>query len=295
MGSGFSPEGTSKAWGLQPSASVLGKCSASFALWRLRHSGSVERSGLPDCNTNILCWGLRGHISHNAYYDGTRRVFAGQFSAGNSHVVRAGELPRAINTDCDVDLIHVYLPNESLVSAATEIGAAGIPELCPRQYSRDHALDAIMNLLVQELAYPDALSSLMVDHVSAALALHLLRSRSTWSAKRSRAVGALAPWQVERIKDFLLSRLSDELSLAGLAAELGISPFHFARGFRHATGMPPFEFQRQLRVARAKELLRGTSLSVEEIAAEVGYTGSAFSRLFSRMTGVSPSRFRGIG
>jgi AraC-like DNA-binding protein len=72
-----------------------------------------------------------------------------------------------------------------------------------------------------------------------------------------------------------------------------LSESHFGRLFRDETGVAPMKFLRDLRIARACELLRRTHLHVAEIAYDVGYSDPAyFSRLFHRQTGTSPRAYR---
>ena len=50
--------------------------------------------------------------------------------------------------------------------------------------------------------------------------------------------------------------LTDTLALEELAEVAGLSPFHFARQFKTATGHPPHDYLIRLRVDRAQELIR---------------------------------------
>jgi AraC-like DNA-binding protein len=85
----------------------------------------------------------------------------------------------------------------------------------------------------------------------------------------------------------------ERLPLAALAEIAGFSPFHFARLFRHATGIPPGKFQAALRLERAKRLLLTTDLSVTEICFAVGYDSlGTFTTRFTELVGVPPGRLR---
>ncbi|MGD8921352.1 MAG: AraC family transcriptional regulator [Gammaproteobacteria bacterium] len=94
--------------------------------------------------------------------------------------------------------------------------------------------------------------------------------------------------------EILNDRLDEKISLAEFAAEFGLSPFHFARVFKRATGFPPHEYQLQLRVARAQELLRSDlGKTIAEIACELGFSDeSHFRRHFRRIVGTTPGQFR---
>jgi AraC family transcriptional regulator len=95
--------------------------------------------------------------------------------------------------------------------------------------------------------------------------------------------------------EFMRASLSLPISLADIAASAGLSPYHFLRVFRSATGMPPFRFLTRMRIDAARRLLQDGGLSVTEIAALCGFsTASQFSTAFRRETGMAPSEFRRV-
>lgn len=107
------------------------------------------------------------------------------------------------------------------------------------------------------------------------------------------ANGGLAPWAKRRCLELMRARLSEDLCLEELAAETGLSLFHFARMFKQSVGVPPRVYLTQLRMERASELLRCTELSITEIAQEVGYSSSqVLARIFIKHYRRSPSDHR---
>ncbi|WP_046114280.1 AraC family transcriptional regulator [Aquincola tertiaricarbonis] len=77
-----------------------------------------------------------------------------------------------------------------------------------------------------------------------------------------------------------------------LAAEAALSRSAFYERFSKALGLPPMEYLQAWRMALAKDLLRGQSMSVQQIAERVGYgSASTFSMAFSRVVGMAPGRF----
>lgn len=92
----------------------------------------------------------------------------------------------------------------------------------------------------------------------------------------------------------ILEQPDCEIDFAALAAELGLSYSGFRKKFRRITGMPPGQYQQQLRLNRACEWLRHGNLTISEIATRLGYESVFyFSRLFKRKLGVAPSAYRG--
>lgn len=107
------------------------------------------------------------------------------------------------------------------------------------------------------------------------------------------AKGGLAPWQIRRVTEAIGAEPAASLSLATLAALVGLSPFHFARAFRASLGVPPHRYQKRLRIERAAALLEQGRLSVTEAALAVGYESSqALSRAFRQETGASPGAWQ---
>ncbi|WP_085655848.1 AraC family transcriptional regulator [Pseudomonas sp. B11(2017)] len=97
---------------------------------------------------------------------------------------------------------------------------------------------------------------------------------------------------VVHAKELLHAQLAAPPSLEELAAAVNLSPFHFARVFRRATGMPPHTWLMQQRIARARGLLQGGCLPVE-VAAQLGFADqSHLSRQFKQVYGVGPAAYR---
>jgi AraC family transcriptional regulator len=105
--------------------------------------------------------------------------------------------------------------------------------------------------------------------------------------------GGLAPWVQRRCFDFMQGHLSEDISLEDLAAEAQLSPFHFARMFKHSVGVPPRIYLTRIRMEKACELLEKTDLPVTEIAFEVGYSSNqAFARVFLKERNMTPTAYR---
>ena len=100
------------------------------------------------------------------------------------------------------------------------------------------------------------------------------------------------PQAVARAKELLHGRMAEPPSLEQLAAAVNLSPFHFARVFRRATGLPPHAWLQQRRLEQARALLQGgcTPLSV---AMQLGFADqSHLTRQFKRVYGVGPGEYR---
>lgn len=161
-------------------------------------------------------------------------------------------------------------------------------ELRPRL----HADDPMLARLVYGMATQGA------DGAGAAMrevSTRLLTSHASRRFERPSplARGGLSSPSLRRVLDSIEAGLEGPLPLAALAAEARVSPFHFAREFKHATGIPPHRYVIRRRVDRAMLLLACRKLSVADVARRAGFThASHLARHMRQLTGLTPDRFR---
>lgn len=93
---------------------------------------------------------------------------------------------------------------------------------------------------------------------------------------------------IRRVREFLRENVAENVKLQTLAEIARLSPFHLNRAFRAQIGLPPHEFQNQLRIEKALKLI-AQKKSFAEIAFELGFSDqSHFNRFFKRYLGVTP-------
>ncbi len=96
-----------------------------------------------------------------------------------------------------------------------------------------------------------------------------------------------------RARDLLRDPLEPSPSIADLAREVQISPFHFIRQFEAVFGVTPHQFRIQARLDAAKRLLAMGQHSVTDVCMEVGFSSlGSFSSLFTARIGETPSAYR---
>lgn len=110
---------------------------------------------------------------------------------------------------------------------------------------------------------------------------------------RNEPVRRLAPWQVRRAVELLISSISTDCSVAALADACGLSPSHFAHAFRTTMGVPPHKWLLLHRIGHAREMMEQTDKTLAEIALTCGFADqSHFTRTFRSMVGRSPAVWR---
>ena len=105
--------------------------------------------------------------------------------------------------------------------------------------------------------------------------------------------GGLSPMKLRRVRDRIEASLEEPPTLGSLAADVGLSLFHFAREFRRTTGSSPHRYILRRQLDRATILLADRSLAVVDVAAASGFAhASHLARHLRRRTGLSPDAFR---
>ena len=104
----------------------------------------------------------------------------------------------------------------------------------------------------------------------------------------------LNPHKQVHLARLLLDRSYDApITIEDLSREVALSPYYLIRAFRHVYKQTPHQYLVGQRIARAKELLRNSDLSITEICAAVGFESlGSFSTLFRKVAGLSPSAYR---
>ena len=115
-----------------------------------------------------------------------------------------------------------------------------------------------------------------------------------WSAHDvDEASSVLSIRAFDRVKDYIDTHLDRDLTLADLANVAELSPSHFLKSFKEATGQTPHRYLTECRVARARKALETTDSSIAEIAYDAGFASqSHMTDVFRTHLNISPGRYR---
>lgn len=110
---------------------------------------------------------------------------------------------------------------------------------------------------------------------------------------RLEATEAQALVRISKVIDYLEQNYHNRIYLDELAGMSFMSTRNFQRIFKKAVGSSPTVYLQQIRLQKARKLLRETELSVTDIAIETGFgDGNYFIKCFKKATGITPIKFR---
>jgi AraC-like DNA-binding protein len=164
---------------------------------------------------------------------------------------------------------------------------------CADDASRSPTMTATLQLLVAESMLAGPASTFVLQRLADILLVHALRELVTRSGGDPRKLAAIANPAIHNSLELIHRDLAMPWTVAALAKRVGMSRSTFAERFTALVGEPPLQYLARWRMARAGELLRGSTTRVSEIAASVGYTSvPSFNKAFNKWQGVTPTAFR---
>lgn len=219
------------------------------------------------------------------------RAHRARSQPGNAILMGAGQ-GSVWHCSDSIDELHVFLDPAILDEVGQEIGGRNFQLLDGVAIVEPTIRDICMQLLA-EIEHPGMGTRLFADTMAHALALQLIRRRSTARPLDPPRRMLMTARQLRAATDYVESHLRHDLSLDSLAAAPAMSPFRFARAFKQATGQSPRQYVITRRIERAKQLLRSCHRDIADIADLVGFsTQSHFTSAFHRHCGMTPKRFR---
>lgn len=101
--------------------------------------------------------------------------------------------------------------------------------------------------------------------------------------------------KIEKLKQYVRENYNSGIPLEFAAGFLNVGKNYFCSIFKKEEGRTFYDYLIDMRLEKAKELLRNTNLKIYEIAESVGYTNfNYFTTLFKKVIGVSPNEYRKV-
>lgn len=151
------------------------------------------------------------------------------------------------------------------------------------------AVQALAGLLVAEVTQPSR-HTVFAESLVGSIVTGLLDLSEEGA---DRASGGLTPAQMARLTARLDAAGDQRLTVADMAATVGLSESWFAAVFKQTTGQTPLQWQMGARIGQAQRLLRETDLTVADVAAQIGFSDQAhLTRAFRQVAGETPAAWR---
>lgn len=100
---------------------------------------------------------------------------------------------------------------------------------------------------------------------------------------------------IRRAKQYMEEHYGEKIVLEDIAEIVELNPVYFSVLFKKETGMNFSSYLANIRIEKAKEMIRGTNDTIAAIGERVGYRDTRyFSQTFTKIVGIKPALYRKI-
>ncbi len=150
-------------------------------------------------------------------------------------------------------------------------------------------LEVLARLLEEEVSNPSQHSLYVENLIGAILARLLVEPENDGKQE----YGRLTQAQMNKLKAHVSVSNDGRLSVAEMAAAVGLSGSWFSNVFKQTTGQSPLQWQLTKRIDRAQKLLSDSDATVAGVAAQLGFTDQAhLTKAFRQIVGETPAAWR---
>jgi AraC family transcriptional regulator len=195
--------------------------------------------------------------------------------------------------DRSVEFSILAICPEFVKQVATEFSNADRVELISQVAIADPLIYQICLSLKAEVESGYPTGRIFGESAATMLAARLLQQHSVRTPKLASDENGLSSYTLRQVLDYIRSHLSQDLSITDLAQVAGMSPYYFLRLFKKSMQFTPRQYIIQMRIDRAKELLRSIVLSIADIALQCGFTNqSHFTNVFRQIAKTTPKIYQ---
>ena len=227
----------------------------------------------------------RGYLDSTVSADTTRTY---HLKAGQGFLICPGQI-NTYSADRDDPWKYVWLEFDG-IQAAGYLDAAGLGVKQPIYQPNSTALaEELRDSMLYIASHPKASTLHQIGHLCLFLDT-LIQSSST---RRETQGSQLRDFYIQEAVAFMEQNYQRELTVEEIADVCKLNRSYFSKLFKQRKGCPPQEFLIRMRLSKAAEMMKTTSVPIGDIAIACGYPNQLhFSRSFKQHYGISPREWR---
>ncbi|MGY5803154.1 helix-turn-helix domain-containing protein [Rhizobium hainanense] len=245
------------------------------------------RTHVPGSQTHRL--GIHFGRAVNAFCECDGRQYRRRQAHGDIDIVPAG-LDGWWEDDGDCTILRLTIQQGLLQSAAEALDRnPDTVSLAPKFQLRDSRIESIAWAIKAEIESPIPSDKTYAEALGLALAIRLVEGNGKAPVDVIPTGASLTKRHQRHLADFIEAHIDQSLSLADLAATVGLSVSHLKPLFRATFGMPVHHYILTRRVERARLLILSTEMPLAEIALASGFAHqSHMTHWMRRLLGLTP-------
>jgi AraC family transcriptional regulator len=151
----------------------------------------------------------------------------------------------------------------------------------------------LINYFIDEHKNNQAGSKFIIDSLTTQMSVILLRELKGNLILNESTKDYDERHNIRKVIEFFSEHLDCDYQLEDVLKIVHFSPYHFIRIFKSQVGKTPYELFLDMKIERAKELLKDNIISITEVGFKCGFRNpSHFSSVFKKKVGVSPAQYQ---
>lgn len=160
-------------------------------------------------------------------------------------------------------------------------------------YVMNHDISMLIRLFLEELKYKQSGYEFMLEHLGILIVGNFIQQIEHNLPSRPHNIPKNNDIKLKTVIDYMNESYASGVSCTELADLINVDKFGFIRSFKAQTGKTPYEYLLDLKIEKAKKMLKGNGYSITEVSMLCGFSShSHFTSTFKKKTGVSPTEYR---
>lgn len=157
----------------------------------------------------------------------------------------------------------------------------------------NHDLSMLIRLFLEELKYKQPGHNFIIKNLSLLIAGNLARHIDNNLLSKPQNILKYKKEKIKKVIDYMNENYYGNISCDEMSELIQTNKFILIRSFKAETGRTPYEYLMDLKIEKAKKMLKENTYSITEISMMCGFSShSHFTYTFKKKTGMSPTKYR---
>jgi AraC family transcriptional regulator len=190
-------------------------------------------------------------------------------------------------------LCGIHIDKKLLQSVANSIYSSPKIVFSNDSFTVNHDLSMLLCLFLEELRYKQPGQEFILENLSMLIAANLIRQIKHNLQPKPHNLRKNSKENIKKVIDYMNENFTTDISCSDLSKLINMDKFSFIRSFKSQTSKTPYEYLLDLKIEKAKKMLKSDKYTITEISMMCGFSShSHFTTTFKKKIGVSPKEYK---
>lgn len=187
----------------------------------------------------------------------------------------------------------LHIDKSFVQDASLELYNTSDIEFSNDPFNITHDINLLVRLFLEELKYKQSGYEFMIENLSLLIVGNMLRYVKHNLSKKTYTQSKCNTENIKAAVDYMNENYTAGVSCTELADLIKMDKFGFIRSFKAETGRTPYEYLLDLKIEKAKKMLKSNEYTITEISMMCGFSShSHFTSTFKKKVGTSPTEYK---